>query len=213
MKGSAIQVFSEVRRVKLWIGRPGRIATKWSSISDTDYRRNSFRSHLLTARAHAGAARCTHGKGPATTPSPHPSRRSFGTTRRIRLNEAGSHLGSTLKPGRAVLTLGVFRRSRSVAYIRVDASPSEVHTKSMVTPAATRVNSPPADIPAAELADRIIASLIPRCVRQTYRMSFGARRMRQMHTARETRSRQTHRGLNRSTLAAVLFSGQLLESC
>ena len=39
----------------------------------------------------------------------------------------GSHLGSTLKPGRAVLTLGVFRRSRSVAYVRADASPSEVH--------------------------------------------------------------------------------------
>ena len=31
---------------------------------------------------------------------------------------AGSHLGSTLNPGRAVLTLGVFRRSRSVAYVR-----------------------------------------------------------------------------------------------
>jgi hypothetical protein len=38
----------------------------------------------------------------------------------------GSHLGSTLKPGRAVLTGGVFRRSRSVACIRADASPSEV---------------------------------------------------------------------------------------
>jgi hypothetical protein len=44
----------------------------------------------------------------------------------------GSHLGSTLKPGRAVLTLGVSRRSRSVAYIHADASPSEVHTKAMV---------------------------------------------------------------------------------
>ena len=41
--------------------------------------------------------------------------------------DSGSHLGSTLKPGGAVLTLGVFRRSRSVAYIRADASPSEVH--------------------------------------------------------------------------------------
>ena len=39
----------------------------------------------------------------------------------------GSHLGSTLKPGGAVLTLGVFRRSRSVACVRADASPSEVH--------------------------------------------------------------------------------------
>ncbi|MDT5321672.1 MAG: hypothetical protein QOD88_4194 [Mycobacterium sp.] len=41
--------------------------------------------------------------------------------------DSGSHLGSTLNPGGAVLTLGVSRRSRSVAYIRADASPSEVH--------------------------------------------------------------------------------------
>ncbi len=53
--------------------------------------------------------------------------------------EAGSHLGSTLKPGRAVLTLGVFRRSRSVAYIRADASPSEVHTEAIAAPETTRV--------------------------------------------------------------------------
>jgi hypothetical protein len=39
---------------------------------------------------------------------------------------AGSHLGSTLRPGRAVLTRGVFRRSGSVACIRAEASPSEV---------------------------------------------------------------------------------------
>ena len=45
--------------------------------------------------------------------------------------DSGSHLGSTLKPGGAVLTLGVFRRSRSVAYIRADASPSEVHVTLM----------------------------------------------------------------------------------
>lgn len=44
----------------------------------------------------------------------------------------GSHLGSTLNPGGAVLTLGVFRRSRSVAYIRADASPNEVLAKTMV---------------------------------------------------------------------------------
>jgi hypothetical protein len=41
-------------------------------------------------------------------------------------NRAGSHLGSTLKPGGAVLTRGVSRRSGSVAYIRADASPTEV---------------------------------------------------------------------------------------
>jgi hypothetical protein len=39
---------------------------------------------------------------------------------------SGSHLGSTLSPGRAVLTRGVSRRSGSVAYIRADASPTEV---------------------------------------------------------------------------------------
>jgi hypothetical protein len=62
----------------------------------------------------------------------HPSRQSFGTTRRIRPNRSGSHLGSTLNPGGAVLTLGVFRRSRSVAYIRADASPSEVLARAML---------------------------------------------------------------------------------
>ncbi len=55
----------------------------------------------------------------------HPSRRSFGTARRIR-TWSGSHLGSTLEPGRAVLTRGVSRRSGSVACIRADASPTEV---------------------------------------------------------------------------------------
>jgi hypothetical protein len=53
-----------------------------------------------------------------------PPRRSFGTARRIR--KYGSHLGSTLTPGRAVLTWGVSRRSGSVAYIHADASPNEV---------------------------------------------------------------------------------------
>ncbi len=70
------------------------------------------------------------GRARGGTQAQHPSRQSFGTTRRIRLNRTGSHLGSTLKPGRAVLTLGISRRSRSVACIHVDASPSEVHTQS-----------------------------------------------------------------------------------
>ena len=55
----------------------------------------------------------------------HPCRRSFGTARRIR-SEPGSHLGSTLRSGRAVLTGGVSRRSGSVACIHADASPTEV---------------------------------------------------------------------------------------
>ena len=72
----------------------------------------------------------------------HPSRQSFDTTRRIRPNQAGSHLGSTLNPGGAVLTLGVFRRSRSVACIHVDASPSEVRTDGHVPPGARSASSP-----------------------------------------------------------------------
>jgi hypothetical protein len=44
----------------------------------------------------------------------------------------GSHLGSTLKPGRAVLTGGVFRRSGSVACVHADASPSEVLASTIV---------------------------------------------------------------------------------
>ena len=55
--------------------------------------------------------------------------------------DSGSHLGSTLNPGGAVLTLGVFRRSRSVAYIPADASPSEVLAEAIVPPRATGVNS------------------------------------------------------------------------
>jgi hypothetical protein len=44
----------------------------------------------------------------------------------------GSHLGSTLNPGGAVLTGGVFRRSGSVAYIRADVSPNEVLAPAIV---------------------------------------------------------------------------------
>ncbi len=51
-----------------------------------------------------------------------------------------SHLGSTLKPGRTVLTRGVFRRSGSVAYIRADASPNEVHPEVIVALPPVRVN-------------------------------------------------------------------------
>ena len=102
-----------------------------SSIWDRDYRRNSFRSHLLTARARGDAIRCTVGR--SAKPDAAPPRQSFDTTRRIRL-VTGSHLGSTLNPGGAVLTLGVFRRSRSVAYIHADASPSEVLCKDIVHP-------------------------------------------------------------------------------
>ena len=56
--------------------------------------------------------------------------------------DSGSHLGSTLNPGGAVLTLGVSRRSGSVAYIRVDASPNEVLTRSMMHEHPARVKPP-----------------------------------------------------------------------
>src|SRR6202167_987474 len=59
--------------------------------------------------------------------------------------DSGSHLGSTLKPGGAVLTLGVFRRSRSVACIRADASPSEVLARAIVPPNSEGVNYARAD--------------------------------------------------------------------
>ena len=90
--------------------------------------RTQVRSHLLKARAHGGAG-TLHKRDEAARRNHrarHPSRQSFGTTRRIRLFGAESHLGSTLKPGGAVLTRGVSRRSGSVACIRADASPTEV---------------------------------------------------------------------------------------
>ncbi len=43
-------------------------------------------------------------------------------------------------PGGAVLTRGVFRRSGSVAYVRADASPTEVLADPMMTPQAAQVN-------------------------------------------------------------------------
>src|ERR1700760_1948385 len=99
--------------------------------------RNIVGTHfaLTSSRpGHTGVpTHCTLGRrARGVTQAQHPSRQSFGTTRRIRLNRTGSHLGSTLKPGRAVLTLGVSRRSRSVACIRVDASPNEVLTFTMM---------------------------------------------------------------------------------
>ena len=82
--------------------------------------------------------RCTHMKGIQRLSATHPSRRSFGTARRIRIL-SGSHLGSTLSSGGAVLTRGVSRRSGSVAYIHADASPTEVLASSILTPAALSV--------------------------------------------------------------------------
>ena len=94
---------------------------------------------VTRARCHTRSAHTREGK-PATTGRPHPSRQSFGTTRRVRLS--GSHLGSTLNPGGAVLTRGVSRRSGSVACIRVDASPNEVLTQTMMPERSEWVKHP-----------------------------------------------------------------------
>jgi hypothetical protein len=105
-----------------------RIGTKRTLNTSRDSRWDSSRPHLLTAKTHAGVTTAHAQKGigrPTANRQAHPSRRSFSTTRRIR-QILGSHLGSTLRPGRAVLTRGVSRRSGSVACVRADASPIEV---------------------------------------------------------------------------------------
>jgi hypothetical protein len=76
-----------------------------------------------------------------------------GVSERIRAG--GSHFGSTLKPKRAVLTLGIFRRSRSVAYLRADASPDQVHALTIVP---TKPPTPSQNRPAAPLGWRAIGS-------------------------------------------------------
>jgi hypothetical protein len=123
----------------------GRIGAK--RITDTDYRRDSSRPHLLRAGTHAGVSHIARTAGvcrPTTTGGATPPRQSFSTARRTR-RKVGSHLGSTLRPGRAVLTGGVSRRSGSVAYVRADASPSEVLAHLLacliVPPRPAQVNS------------------------------------------------------------------------
>ena len=95
------------------------------------------RTHLALTSSRSGHTRVSpqrmHREGVQRPTGTHPSRRSFGTARRIR-TVPGSHLGSTLRPGRAVLTRGVSRRSGSVAYIRADASPTEVLCTFMLAP-------------------------------------------------------------------------------
>jgi hypothetical protein len=95
--------------------------------------------HLLAARAHRGAVTVHTG----FSETDEPTDRRTPLVRALALHGvsglAGSHFGSTLKPGGAVLTLGVSRRSRSVAYVHADASPSEVLAKAMVAPRAAVV--------------------------------------------------------------------------
>ena len=122
-------------------GRRGRVSTKRSPDSDMDYRWDSLR--LTSSRpGHTGVpTRCTRDvANPAHSPVTAPLSTELWHCTAYPEN-LGSHLGSTLKPGGAVLTLGVFRHLRSVACIRADASPSEVLAPAIVPPASTGVNS------------------------------------------------------------------------
>lgn len=96
--------------------------------------------HLLAARAHAGANTLHNGmrRLGISTDRGTPLDRALAL-HGVSGNLSGSHLGSTLMPGGAVLTLGVFRRSGSVAYIHADASPSEVLATAIVPKTATGV--------------------------------------------------------------------------
>lgn len=142
------QGFSRWRRLSR-AGRAGdRVGTKHGSDFGPDCHWNSCVPHLLAVPTHAGshAIYAQHEEqNPTIVGDPHPSRQSFDATRRVLARttiRAGSHLGSTLKPGGAVLTRGVFRRSGSVACIRVDASPNEVLTRPIMHERSDTVKSP-----------------------------------------------------------------------
>ena len=111
-----------------------RIGTKHGPDLDPDYRWNSCVPHLLNGHDARGGPHDLHaGKEYRIRQTPEnrtPLVRALAPHDVIRYS--GSHLGSTLKPGGAVLTRGVFRRSGSVAYIRVDASPNEVPVRPMM---------------------------------------------------------------------------------
>jgi hypothetical protein len=88
-----------------------------------------------------------HAQEGVSAPDGRPDGRAPLSSRALALHgvsgtSSGSHLGSTLTPGRAVLTRGVSRRSGSVAYIRADASPTEVLAGSMLA-SETRSVKPP----------------------------------------------------------------------
>jgi hypothetical protein len=103
----------------------------------TGSRRNGFRIRIRTiARTHLALTSLPPGHPQMP---PQRTHRREVAARRTRTPLVGalalhgvsgklpeSHLGSTLMPGRAVLTRGVFRCSGSVAYVRADASPNEV---------------------------------------------------------------------------------------
>jgi hypothetical protein len=94
--------------------------------------RTIARTHLALTSSRPGHTRVSSSAGTKRIRRPTAIRRTHtplvgasalhGVSRR----SSRSHLGSTLRPGGAVLTRGVSRRSGSVAYIRADASPTEV---------------------------------------------------------------------------------------
>ncbi len=104
-----------------------RIGTRW--ISDGNYRPDSSRPHLLTARTHAGVITFTY-TGEVRMPGQRPAYRTPLVGASALHGVSGTSPEATwaqpLGPGRAVLTRGVSRRSGSVACIRADASPTEV---------------------------------------------------------------------------------------
>jgi len=111
----------------------------------SDPKRNGHRSRIRTVawthfaspprrpRAHRGGlhgAQRDEAEPADEAGSPHPSSTELWHCTAYP-EISGSHLGSTLKPGGAVLTLGVFRRSRSSGlYPLQTPSPSEVACKS-----------------------------------------------------------------------------------
>ncbi|BBX24231.1 hypothetical protein MTER_36420 [Mycolicibacter terrae] len=122
------------------------MGTELTSDIGSDYRRNSFVPHLLSVagtRERAGFTACFGGSSDdCRKTAPLSSELRHCTACPARVTDAvGSHLGSTLKPGGAVLTRGVFRRSGSVACIRADASPNEVLACSIVHDGQAAVNS------------------------------------------------------------------------
>src|SRR3984957_2640495 len=130
-KGHDSRVTSWRRPIQLAKSLRSRIGTKRSSISDV-YVGPTSSARTPTRRSKRGALPDAKGRRAPLSPELWHCTAYPGIS--------GSHLGSTLKPGGAVLTLGVFRRSRSVACIRADASPSEVLAEVIVPPNSEGVN-------------------------------------------------------------------------
>ena len=116
----------------------GRVGMNRSSLSNMNHHRESFRPHLLIVRAHEDAGTLHIGmRSPDEITGRDTPLAGALAPHGVSGTEAGRPLGPTHNPGSAALTPGVFRRSRSVAYIRADASSSEVHVPEIVLPMVT----------------------------------------------------------------------------